>query len=109
MVGYSPSATVRSVPPGRVMRMVLARSARAKMAQQHDRFAIFHIAEVELLAEEHGELGLIERFVHGASPCLYSAACRHTVWCPLGLALWRSCVHSSRSRAALRKSCSLPA
>ena len=28
MVGYSPSLTVRSVPPGRVMRMVLARSSR---------------------------------------------------------------------------------
>ena len=29
MVGYSPSFTLRSVPPGRVMRMVLARSSRA--------------------------------------------------------------------------------
>ena len=29
MVGYSPSLTVRSVPPGRVMRMVLARLSRS--------------------------------------------------------------------------------
>src|SRR4051812_28426111 len=166
MVGYSPSFTVRSVPPGRVMRMVLARSsraparvtaslrpagairvssssgasitistrvpasraslsqrvnngmcrqtsmsadviassvplqrptvstptlgidahlvgvgaeilgggercgdviaARAEIAQQHDGLALLHVAELEFLAEQHRELGVVQRFVHAS-------------------------------------------
>src|SRR5260370_36917502 len=39
----------------------------------------------------------------------YSAAWLQITWWPLGFALRRSSVSSSRSRAALRTSCSLPA
>ena len=38
---------------------------RAEIAQQDDGLALLHIAELELLAEQHRELGVIDGFMHG--------------------------------------------
>src|SRR5262249_39768242 len=143
-------------------------------AQQHDGLALAHVAKLEFFAEEHRELGVVQRFVHGVPPpakscsvlilrgthcertarpdyrarvskdggspdrglmlrggrrrrppqheavesmrpngrfhnSRYSAASFRVSRCPLGLALRRKSRHSSRSRALLRKICSLPA
>ena len=39
---------------------------RAEIAQQHDGLALLHVAELEFLAEQHRELGVVQRFVHAA-------------------------------------------
>src|SRR6516225_900865 len=41
---------------------------RPKIAQQHDGLALAHVAKLEFLAEEHRELGVVQRFVHGTPP-----------------------------------------
>src|SRR5262245_38534482 len=41
---------------------------RPKIAQQHDGLALAQVAKLEFLAEEHRELGVVQRFVHGTSP-----------------------------------------
>src|SRR6516165_5603148 len=41
---------------------------RPEIAQQHDGLALAHVAKLEFLAEEHRELGVVQRFVHGTSP-----------------------------------------
>ena len=38
---------------------------RAEIAQQHDCLALLHVAELELPAEQHRELGVIDGFMHG--------------------------------------------
>src|SRR5215831_12168985 len=59
---------------------------RPEVAQQHDGLALAHVAKLEFLAEEHRELGVVQRFVHGvpppAKPCsvliLRSTHCERT-------------------------------
>src|SRR5262249_41683443 len=40
-----------------------------EVAQQHDGLALAHVAKLEFLAEEHRELGVVQRFVHGILLC----------------------------------------
>src|SRR5262249_180785 len=40
-------------------------AARAEVAEQHDGLALAHVAELELLAKQHRELGVVECFMHG--------------------------------------------
>src|SRR5262245_133669 len=41
---------------------------RPEIAQQHDGLALAHVAQLEFLAEEHRELGMVQRFVHETPP-----------------------------------------
>src|SRR5215472_4183565 len=41
---------------------------RPEIAQQHDGLALAHVAKLKFLAEEHRELGVVQRFVHGTPP-----------------------------------------
>src|SRR5712691_11443050 len=43
-------------------------AAGAEIAQQHDGLALPDVAELEFLAEEHRQLGVVQRFVHGLTP-----------------------------------------
>ena len=38
---------------------------RAEVAQQDDRLALLHIAELEFPPKQHGELGVVDGFMHG--------------------------------------------
>jgi hypothetical protein len=38
---------------------------RPEIAQQHDGLALAHVAQLEFLAKEHRQFGMVQRFVHG--------------------------------------------
>src|SRR6516162_546663 len=63
LVGVGPELLGRGERGGDVI------APRTEIAQQHDGLALAHVAQLEFLAEEHRELGVIQRFVHGILLC----------------------------------------
>src|SRR5262245_11553666 len=53
---------------GRGERSADVIAPRPEIAQQHDGLALAHVAQLEFLAKEHRELGVVQRFVHGTPP-----------------------------------------